>query len=264
MTLQTQRTVPIMLAMASLITSAIAPLTLIPAPAVAVDKVAQLFPTAPNRTYPNYPNQNYPNYPNQNYPNYPNQNYPNQNYPNQNSPYSFNATIPAGTRLPARYEAAEKIVVAPNETVPLTLTITRTVRLSNGSVLIPAGSKVAGRVQPVGDGSQFVAETLILSNGTQQPINARSQVITKRQEVQPGVNGDALIKGSAIGAGASAILSGVLGNRRISLGKVLLGAGAGAAGGLLFGKRKAEVIVIDSNSDLVLTLDAPLTVGRGF
>lgn len=177
---------------------------------------------------------------------------------------STNLTIPAGTQLPARYDAAEKIVVAPNETVPLTLTIARTVRLANGTVLIPAGSRVAGSIQPVGDGSQFVAETLILPNGTRQPISARSEVITKRQEVQPGVNGDALIKGSAIGAGAATILSGLLGNRRITLGRVLLGAGAGAAGGLIFGKRRAEVIVIDSNRDLRLTLDAPLTVSRRF
>ncbi|MDX2228980.1 MAG: hypothetical protein NW220_05060 [Leptolyngbyaceae cyanobacterium bins.349] len=177
---------------------------------------------------------------------------------------SVNTTIPAGTRLPARYDAAEKIVVAPNETVPLTLTISRTIRLSNGTVLIPVGSQVTGRVQPSGDGAQFVAETLILPNGVRQPIEARSQVITRRQEVQPGVNGDALVKGSAIGAGASAILSGVLGNRRISLGKILLGAGAGAAGGLIFGKRKAEVIVIDSKADLVLTLDSPLTISRKF
>lgn len=207
-----------------LFTSAIAPFTLVPV-AIASTQTAQLFPGSPSYANP---------------------------------------TIPAGARIPARYEAAEKIVVAPNETVPLTLTIPRTVRLSNGTVLIPAGSQVTGRIQPVGDGSQFVAETLILSNGGRQPISARSEVITKRQEVQPGVNGDALIKGSAIGAGASAILSGLLGNRRISLGKILLGAGAGAAGGLVFGKKKAEVIVIDAKSDLILTLDAPLTVGRNF
>ncbi|MDX2242790.1 MAG: hypothetical protein NW224_19095 [Leptolyngbyaceae cyanobacterium bins.302] len=222
MTQPTQRPLPILLAALSVLTSAIAPLTYITSATAAPYKTAQLFPGSP----------------------------------------SYNTTIPAGTRLPTRYDEAEKIVVAPDETVPVTLTIARTIRLSNGTVLVPAGSKVSGRVQPVGEGSQFVADTLILPNGTRQSLSARSDVITKRQEVQPGVNGDALIKGSAIGAGASAILSGLLGNRRISLGKILLGAGAGAAGGLVFGKKKAEVIVIDSKSDLYLTLDAPLTVGR--
>jgi len=254
MTLQAYRRVPTLVMTAGFLANAIAPFTLLSTAAIAADKMAQLFPNSPNRNYPNYPNQNYPNYPNQNYPNYPNQNYPN----------SFSTTIPAGTRIPAQYEAAERIVVAPNETVPLTVTVTRTVRLSNGTVLIPAGSQVSGRVQPVGDGSQFVADTLILRNGGQQSINARSRVITRREDVQQGVNGDALIKGSAIGAGAATLLSGVLGSRRITLGKILLGAGAGAAGGLIFGKNRKEVIVIDSRSDLVLTLDSPLTVGRGY
>ncbi len=221
---QSHQPLSIVLATLSLCTTAIAPFSLIP-PAIASTQVAQLFPGAPSYTNP---------------------------------------TIPAGARIPARYEAAAKIVVAPNETVPLTLTIPRTVRLSNGTVLIPAGSRVSGQIKPVGEGSQFVAETLILPNGSRQPISARSEVITTRQEVQPGVNGDALIKGSAIGAGAATILSGILGNRRITLGRILLGAGAGAAGGLVFGKKKTEVIVIDSNADLILTLDAPLTVGRGF
>jgi len=186
-----------------------------------------------------------------------------QLFPNSSSP-ARNVTLPRGTRIPTRYDGAEKIVIAPDETVPLTLTVSRTLRLSNGTILIPAGSQVSGRVQPAGDGAQFVADTLILPDGTRSALNARSDVINTRQEVQPGVNGDALIKGSAIGAGAATILSGILGNRRITLGRILLGAGAGAAGGLIFGKRKAEVIVIDSNSDLVLTLDSSLTFSRSY
>lgn len=220
---QTHQPLPTVLAALSFCTSAIAPFSLMPQ-AIAQTQVAQLFPGVPSYANP---------------------------------------TIPAGARIPARYEEAAKIVVAPNETVPLTLIIPRTVRLSNGTVLIPTGSKISGQIQPVGEGSQFVAETLILPNGSRQSISARSEVITTRQEVQPGVNGDALIKGAAIGAGAAAILSGILGNHRITLGRILLGAGAGAAGGLVFGKKKAEVIVIDSNADLILTLDAPLTIGRG-
>lgn len=188
--------------------------------------------------------------------------FPNSPYPNS-APRTV--ALPVGTRIPARYEAAEKIVVAPNETVPLTLTVSKNLRSSgSGELLIPAGSQVSGRVQPARDGAQFVADTLILPDGTRSPISARSDVFTRRQEVQPGVNGDALLKGSAIGAGAATILSGVLGNRRISLGKILLGAGAGAAGGLVFGKRKAEVIAIDSNSDLALTLNSRLLLTRSY
>lgn len=177
---------------------------------------------------------------------------------------STSVTIPAGTQLPVRYTGADKIIVAPNETLSLTLAISRNVRTSAGELLIPAGSQVTGRIQPVGNGSQFIADTLTLANGSRLRLYARSNVIDKRQEVQPGVNGDALIKGSAIGAGAATILSGVLGDRRIKLGRVLLGAGAGALGGLIFGKRRAEVIVIDANSDLTLTLDSGLTLARNY
>ncbi len=173
-------------------------------------------------------------------------------------------TLPAGTRIPARYEAADRILVAPTETLPLTITIPNNIRTSTGTLLIPSGSQVLGTVRPVNGGSQFVAETLVLPNGTRIPLAARSEVIATRQEVQPGVNGDALIKGSAIGAGAATILSGVLGNRRITLGRVLLGAGAGALGGLLLGKKKAEVIVIDAKADLSLTLDSRLTLPPAF
>lgn len=183
-----------------------------------------------------------------------------QLFPSQPSYNNNNVVIPAGTLLPVRYDAAEKIVVAPTETVPLTLTLARNVRTSNGQLLIPAGSQINGRLQPVGDGSQFVADTLVLRNGSRLRLDAVSDVVTRTQEVQPGVNGDALIKGSAIGAGAATILSGVLGGRRITIGKILAGAGAGALGGLVFGKKKAEVIVINPNSDLTLTLNSPLAL----
>lgn len=175
-----------------------------------------------------------------------------------------NVTIPAGTRLPVKYAGADRILAAPDETIPLTLSIARNVRTSTGELLIPAGSQVSGRLQPVGNGSQFIADTLTLTNGQRIRLSARSNVIDRREEVQPGVNGDALIKGSAIGAGAATILSGVLGNRRITLGRVLAGAGAGALGGLIFGKRRSEVIVINSDSDLLLTLDSGLTLARTY
>lgn len=182
-----------------------------------------------------------------------------QLFPSQPS-YNNSVVIPAGTRLPVRYDAAEKIVVAPTETVPLTLTLARNVRSSNGQLLISAGSQINGRLQPVSNGSQFVADTLVLQNGTRLRLDATSDVVTRTQEVQPGVNGDALIKGSVIGAGAATILSGVLGGRVITASKILAGAGVGALGGLIFGKNTAEVIVIQPNSDLTLTLNSPLTL----
>lgn len=217
-----------MLVALGLASSAIAPLTLATSATAtpAPQTVAQLFPPTPGQT---------------------------------------SYAIPAGTRLPVRYNGADKIIVSPTETMPLTLAISKNIRSSNGELLIPANSQVTGRLRPVSNnGSQFIAEILVLPNGTRLAIDADSDIVGRRQEVQPGVNGDALIKGSAIGAGAATILSGVLGNRRITIGKILAGAGAGALGGLVFGKKRAEVVVIDPDDDLTLTLNSRLALNPSY
>ncbi|HEY9906793.1 MAG TPA: hypothetical protein V6D18_04205 [Thermosynechococcaceae cyanobacterium] len=181
-----------------------------------------------------------------------------QLFPSQ--PGARRLAIPAGTRLPVRYEAAEKVVLLPTETVPLTLTIDRNIRASDRTLLIPAGSQVSGKLKPAEGGSQFVADTLVLTDGTRYNIRASSQVVTTTQEVRPGVDTGAVLKGAAIGAAAASVISGVTGKRRITLGKILGGGAAGAVGGLLLGKKKADVVVVNPNSDLELTLDSSLAL----
>jgi tetrahydromethanopterin S-methyltransferase subunit F len=168
--------------------------------------------------------------------------------------------IPAGTTIPVRYTSAEKIVVLPTETTPLTLTVARNIRSTNGTLLIPSGSEIKGNLRPSQGGSQFVAQELVLTDGTVLPINARSQVVTRTERIRRGVNSDAILKGTAIGAGAATLISGLAGNRRITIGKVLAGAGAGALGGLLFGRREVEVISIYPDTDLNLTLASSLAL----
>lgn len=169
-------------------------------------------------------------------------------------------TIPAGTRLPVRYEGANKIVVLPTETTPLTLQTVRNVRSTSGALLIPAGSKVQGNLKPASGGSQFIADTLVWPDGTIRPLSASSNVVTTTQEIQPGVDTGSVLKGAAIGAGAAAVISLITGRKRLTLGKILAGAGVGSVAGLLLGKKRADVIVIDANKDLTLTLDAPLAL----
>jgi hypothetical protein len=168
--------------------------------------------------------------------------------------------IPAGTRIPVRYDQAEKIVVAPNETLPLTLVVSKNIRSASGQLLIPAWSEVRGRLEPVQGGSQFVAEELVLTNGTRYFLNASSDVVTTTQEVRPGIDTNSVLKGAAIGAGAATILSGVTGRRRITLGKILIGAGVGAAGGAVLGKKREQVIVVNPDRDLTLTLNSRLAL----
>ncbi len=179
-----------------------------------------------------------------------------QLFPQQGTPRTV--TIPAGTRIPVRYDEA-KIVVLPNETSPLTLRTASNVRNTFGTILIPAGSQVKGELRPAEGGSQFYAQELILPDGAKLLIDATSGVVTKTQEVRQG-GSTQILTGAAIGAGAAAALSGILGGRRITIGKVLAGAGAGALGGWLLGKRNVDVVVIDPNTDLTLTLNSDLVL----
>jgi hypothetical protein len=191
--------------------------------------------------------------------------FPNQRTtPNTNSTYNGGRiVIPAGRSLPTTYTQAEKIVVAPGERLPITLTINNNIRASNSnrSLLIPAGTKVEGEFQPVDQtGTRFVAKNLVFPNNTRVAFNAESDVITRTEEIRRGVSTDALLKGAAIGSGAAAIISGVTGNRRITLGKVLIGTGAGALGGLVFGRNRAQVLSVDPKTDLSLRLNDSLAL----
>lgn len=182
-----------------------------------------------------------------------------QLFPSQPSQTTGAVRIPAGTRLQLTYRDAEKILVAPNERLPITLTVPNNIRTSNGRLLIPAGSQVKGSFEPVNGGTRFIAESLILSNGTQLPLDAQTEVITRTEEIRRGVSTDAILKGAALGSGAAAIISGVTGNRRITLGKVLIGTGVGALGGLLLGRNRNQVLSVNQ-SDLNLRLNSALAV----
>jgi hypothetical protein len=180
--------------------------------------------------------------------------------PSTSTTTTTGVTIPYGARLPVYYAQADKIVVAPNETVPLTLTLTRNVRSSNGALLMAQGTQVVGQLQPTAGGSQFVARELIIG-GRSLPIDATSQIITQTQEVTGGSNIGSILQGAAVGAAAAAGIGVLTGNRKIEILEVLGGAGAGALGGLLLGNRKKmDVVVINPNTDLELTLRSNLAL----
>lgn len=176
--------------------------------------------------------------------------------------------IPSGTRLPVKYDTAEKILVAPNEPapVPLTVTIARNIVSEQGVLLIPAGSTVVGEVVTIEDqkSAQFVAKQLILSNGQPVSIRATSQIIRKIETISKRtISGDRRLIGStALGVAAAAAVT-VLTGGTASIGGILLGAGAGAGVNLLgfFRNRdRIELISIIPNTDLTLTLNADLVL----
>ncbi|HBE32250.1 MAG TPA: hypothetical protein DD990_13195 [Cyanobacteria bacterium UBA11368] len=175
--------------------------------------------------------------------------------------------IPTGTVIPVSYDK-EKIVVAPNETAQLTLTVAQDiVSRDKRTVIVPRGSEIVGQLQPVRGGSQFVARELRIADNRPQSINASSRVVTTTQEVRRGPNARNILIGAAAGSGAAAAIAGLTGDRRINPLEVLIGTGVGAAGGLLVGQNRSStrVVVIDPDSDLDLTLRSDLVVrGLGY
>jgi len=63
-----------------------------------------------------------------------------------------------------------------------------------------------------------------------------------------------------VGAGAAAGIAGVTGDRTIRAGEVLIGAGVGAIAGAVFGGNSVNLIAIDPNTDLTLTLNSDLVI----
>lgn len=166
--------------------------------------------------------------------------------------------IPEGTLIPVRHSEAEKIIVAPDETLPLTLIVDRDITAPLGTILIPKGSEITGQVQPSDGGSQFVADELILPSGASFLLDATSKVVTETEEISQGSRSRGILKGALIGAVAASILSEIFGD--IQLLEVLIGAGVGGAAGAVLDRQKAEVVVIYPNTDLTLTLQSDLVL----
>jgi hypothetical protein len=188
---------------------------------------------------------------------FPSQSRPNRNnYPNQSS----QLIIPAGAEIPVFYEDAEKILVTKEETVPVTLKVAANLRNRNRVTLIPYGTEIVGQIEPANGGSRFVAQELVFSDGTRRSIDATSQTITRTETVRRGASAGGILKGAAIGAAAATVVSGITGDRAIATEEVLGGGALGAAAGWLLGRKQVELISIDPNSDLDLTLQSDLAL----
>jgi hypothetical protein len=187
--------------------------------------------------------------------------FPSQGRPNRSTPervYS-SVVIPAGTQIPVEYEK-DKILVTKEETAPLTLRVAANIRDRNRNTLIAYGSEISGQIEPAEGGSRFVAREIIFPDGTTQSISATSEVVTRTETVKRGAGAGNILKGAAAGAAAATVIAAVTGDRAIATEEVLGGAGLGAIGGLILGRRQAELISIDPNRDLNLTLQSDLAL----
>jgi hypothetical protein len=176
------------------------------------------------------------------------------------TPTPIAVTIPQGTVIPVKYDKAEKILVTKDETAPLTLTVEQNVITQEGAVVVPAGSQVIGQLRPAQGGSQFVANKLVLTTGQEYDISATSEVITKTETVRKGTSTGTILKNTVLGAGAAAAVSAVTGDRAIATEEVLGGAAIGGLIGLFFGRNSVDLIAIDPDTDLQMTINQNLQV----
>ena len=172
-------------------------------------------------------------------------------------PVQNQVTIPAGNMIAVQY-SKDKILLAPDEKVPLVLNVAQNIANSQGTILIPAGTQVVGELRPVSGGSQFFASELVFANGMKKTINATSKVVTTTERVDKGVNVGTLIQNAALGAAAAAAISAVTGDQTITAIKVLGGAGIGALLSVFLGRDSVTLNSVNPNTDLTLTLHSDL------
>lgn len=194
-----------------------------------------------------------------------------------NAQYNINQprviTIPANVTLPVTYEK-EKVVVSPGETSALTLRIANDIIDKNKNLLIPSGTEVVGRLEPVNlnggsennnrrnnnKGVRFVAQELVFSSGRRQSINATSKTITTTETISKGSDTGQILTDAAIGAGAATLIALVTGNRKVEVLEPVGGAAAGALASVLLRKNKTDVFVLRPDQDLAITLNSNLVL----
>ena len=184
-------------------------------------------------------------------------------------------TIPYNVTLPVTYEK-EKVIVNPGETMPLTLKIESDIIDRNRNVLIPQGTDVVGRLEPVNlngsystdrndnknKGVKFVAQELVFASGKRQTINASSRTYTQTERISQGTDTGSILTDAAIGAGAATVISLITGNRKIEVLEPIIGAAAGAGASILLRKKQADVFVLRPQQDLDITLNSSLVLSR--
>lgn len=178
---------------------------------------------------------------------------------------SRGVSIPQGVTLPVTFDK-EKVVVTPDETSDLTLTVARNIIDSNRNILIPRGSELVGRLQPANfngeKGSQFVARELVFPDGRKQNIDATSAVVTNKETIKRGASTGKILTDAAYGTAAATVISLITGNKRIETLEPIAGAAAGALASILLNKRQVEVVVINPQNDLNVTLRSNLLLSR--
>jgi hypothetical protein len=146
-----------------------------------------------------------------------------------------NRTIPAGARLTATLDQSLGTDVSKAGQV-FTATVSQELRASDGTLVVPAGAKIEGRVTALDDSDNATEPALIRLafdrirfNGRSYPFSAN---IVQSAPVQTSSQSSAeqtkrIVIGGAIGAAIGGILSGG------DLDKIIIGGSLGAAAGTI-------------------------------
>jgi S-layer homology domain len=164
-----------------------------------------------------------------------------------------------------------KLILAPTDTVATNLEVAQSIASANGTPVIPVGSQIQGRFQPVSingtGGSQYFADRLIVDGKTyavslsSDPIAPTSKQSLSPSSVQGGLSTLAgrLLLGRIFGGGIDlgSLLGGVLGGGNSSS----LG-GLGGLGGLLGGNSQSNEVVVVEPSKLLLKLQSDTLIAH--
>jgi hypothetical protein len=172
-------------------------------------------------------------------------------------PVQNQVRIPAGNTIAVQY-SKDKILLGPDEKVPLSLTVPQNITNSQGTILIPSGTQVVGELRTVSGGAQFFASELVFANGQRRAINATSKVVTTTERVDKGVSVGGLLRNAALGAAAAAAISAVTGDRALATEEILGGAGIATLLGLFLGRDSVTLASVNPNNDLAVTLNSDL------
>ncbi len=167
------------------------------------------------------------------------------------------STVAAGTLIPVVSTAPDRLLIAPNETRPVSMIVQNPIRNSRGDIVVPFGSRVDGRFEPAVGGSRFVADTVIIDNQVFSLV-AQSDVIADVKDPRQ-INTGQVAQDAAIGAAAGAILGLVTGDRAIATEEVLA---AGVAGATIGNATAPRVSIIDPNQAINIRLMQDLALAR--
>ncbi|MBD1862701.1 MULTISPECIES: AMIN domain-containing protein [Trichocoleus] len=126
--------------------------------------------------------------------------------------------LPTGTTLQLQYSGTEVLELRPGAPQQEVLLLQTEIRDRNGSILAPNGAPVIGRFETTSGGSRFVAQAINLQ-GRNVPLAAESALLGGKLKVSQ----DKVVRNSALGALAGALVGGLSGE------EVIGGAAAGAA-----------------------------------